>query len=159
MMKFPHSSPEFLRRISRRRRSAPNRVESIADYIEQCAALLTPEHLEELRAELPPLNDRFAAMTEPKFPHLPQQLKLLVDFLGDTAAGMFSAGSDASRRETAFAVSYTAKETDIIPDSVSEIGYADDSLIVRTVLSRHKDLFRDYCRFRRIRWSKITLAP
>ena len=156
-MKSPNSSPEFLRRISRRRRSAPNPVESIAEYIEQCAALLTSEHLEELQAELPPLNIRFATITAPKFPHLPQQLKLLVDFLGDAAAGKFSDGSDASRRETAFALRYTAKEIDIIPDFISEIGYADDSLIVRTVLRRHKDLFRDYCRFRGIRW--ITLAP
>jgi len=54
---------------------------------------------------------------------------------------------------------YTAKNTDIIPDHVPEIGYADDSLIVRTVLERHRDVFRDYCRFREIRWSKITLAP
>jgi Protein of unknown function (DUF1232) len=157
IMKSSNSSSEFLRRISRRRRSAPNRAESIAEYIEQCAALLTPEDLEELQAELTPLNVRFAAITAPKFPHLPQQVKLLVDFLGDTAAGGFSAGCDASRRETAFALRYTAKETDFIPDFLSEIGYADDSLIIRTVLRRHKDLFRDYCRFREIRW--ITLAP
>jgi uncharacterized membrane protein YkvA (DUF1232 family) len=52
-----------------------------------------------------------------------------------------------------------AKEADIIPDSVAEIGYADDSLIVRIVLSRHQDVFRDYCRFRKIRWSKISFAP
>jgi hypothetical protein len=42
---------------------------------------------------------------------------------------------------------------------IPEIGYADDSLIVRTVLNRHDDIFRDYCRFRKIRWSKISFAP
>jgi uncharacterized membrane protein YkvA (DUF1232 family) len=72
---------------------------------------------------------------------------------------VFPAGSDASRKETAFALRYAAKEIDIIPDFVPEIGYADDSLIVRTVLSRHQDVFRDYCRFRKIRCSKISLAP
>ena len=81
------------------------------------------------------------------------------DFFEDTADGVFPTGSDASRKETAFALRYAAKEIDIIPDSVPEIGYADDSLIVRTVLSRHQDIFRDYCQFRKIRWSKNSFAP
>ena len=102
---------------------------------------------------------RFTAIAVPQFSHLQQQLKLLADFFEDAADGVFPAGSDASRKETAFALGYTAKETDIIPDFIPEIGYADDSLIVRTVLSRHQDVFRDYCRFRKIRWSKISFAP
>jgi uncharacterized membrane protein YkvA (DUF1232 family) len=158
-MRSANCSLEFLRRISRRRRSAQHGVESISEYVTQGAALLTSEHLDALHAELPLLNVRFAAIVAPQFPHLQQQLKLLVDFLEDTADGVFPAGSDASRKETAFALRYTAKETDIIPDFVPEIGYADDSIIVRTVLSRHEDLFRDYCHFRKIRWSKISFAP
>ena len=158
-MRSTNSSLEFLRRISRRRRSAKNGVESIAEYVEQCSALLTPEQLDELRAKLPLLNLRFAAIAVPQFPHLRQQLKLLADFFEDTEDRVFPAWSDASRKETAFALAYTAKETDIIPDFIPEIGYADDSIIVRTVLSRHEDIFRDYCRFRKIRWSKISFAP
>jgi uncharacterized membrane protein YkvA (DUF1232 family) len=158
-MRSTDCSLEFLRRISRRRRSAKYGVETISEYFEQRAALLTPEQLDELRAELPLLKLRFAAIAVPQFPHLQQQLKLLADFFEDTEDGVFPAGSDASRKETAFALNYTAKETDIIPDFIPEIGYADDSIIVRTVLSRHEDIFRDYCRFRKIRWSKISFAP
>jgi uncharacterized membrane protein YkvA (DUF1232 family) len=158
-MRSTDCSLEFLRRISRRRRSAKYGVESISEYVEQRAALLAPEQLDELRVDLPLLNVRFAAIAVPQFPHLRQQLKLLADFFEDTADGVFPAGSDASRKETAFALGYTAKETDIIPDFVPEIGYADDSIIVRTVLSRHEDIFRDYCRFRKIRWSRISFAP
>ena len=156
-MRAADCSLEFLRRISKRRRSAQHGVESISEYVEYRAALLTPEHLDELRAELPLLNVQFAAITVP--PLLQQQLKLLTDFLEDTADCVFPVRSEASRKETAFALHYMAKEADIIPDSVPEIGYADDSLIVRTVLSRHQDIFRDYCHFRKIRWSKISLAP
>jgi uncharacterized membrane protein YkvA (DUF1232 family) len=159
MMRSANCSLEFLRRISRRRHSTRHGVGSISEYIEERAALFTPEHLDDLQAELPLLNLQFAAITVPQFPHLQQQLKLLTDFLEDTADGVFPAGSEASRKETAFALHYTAKEVDIIPDSVPEIGYADDSLIVRTVLSRHQDIFRDYCHFRKIRWSKISFAP
>jgi uncharacterized membrane protein YkvA (DUF1232 family) len=158
-MRSTYGSLEFLRRISRRRRSAQPGVESISDYVEQRASLLTPEHLDGVRGELPILNLRFTAISARQFPHLQQQLKLLTDFLEDTAAGVFADGSEASRKETAFALRYMVKEADIIPDSVPEIGYADDSLIVRTVLSRHQDVFRDYCRFRKIRWSKISVSP
>jgi len=158
-MRFDNGSLEFLRRISRRRASAQCGVGSISEYIEQCALLLTSEHLDEVREELPILNLQFAAISVRQFPHLQQQLKLLIDFLEDTAAGVFPAGSEASRKETAFALRYMVKEADIIPDSVPEIGYADDSLIVRTVLSRHEDVFRVYCRFRQTRWAQISLAP
>jgi len=55
-MRYSNCSLEFLRRISRRRRSAQRGVESISEYVEQRAALLTFEHLDELRADLPLLN-------------------------------------------------------------------------------------------------------
>jgi uncharacterized membrane protein YkvA (DUF1232 family) len=154
-MRSVNLSLEFLRRISRRRRSAPYGVDSISQYIERHAALLTPEHLVELRRDLALLKAQFAAVAAPQYPHLPQQLKLLVDFFEDTAEGVFPDGSEASRKEAAFALRYAAKEIDIIPDFVPEIGYADDSLFVRTVLSRHQDIFRDYCHFRKISWSRL----
>ena len=158
-MRSANLSLEFLRRISRRRLSAQDGVESISEYVEWRAAQLTPEHLAELRTDLPLLKVQFAVIAVPQFPHLQQQLKLLTDFFEDTADGVFPAGSDASRKETAFALRYAAQEIDIIPDFVPEIGYADDSLIARTVLSRHQDIFRDYCHLRKLRWSKISLAP
>lgn len=157
-MRSPHSSSlEFLRRVSRRRHSAHQGVESISEYVQERAALLTIERIDELRADLPSLVLRVAAVAAPQFPHLQKQFKLLADFLMDTEDGGFQ--SEALRMETAFALYYVAKEADIISDSVPEIGYADDSLILRTVLSRHQDIFRDYCQFRKIKWSEITLTP
>jgi uncharacterized protein DUF1232 len=155
-MKSANSSLQFLRRVSRRRRSAQQGVESISEYVERRAALFTPENLEELRADLPLLNSRFAAIAVPQFPHLSSQLRLLADFFADS---VFPVGSEASRKEAAFALRYAAKEIDIIPDSVPEIGYADDSLIVRTVLNRHLDVFNDYCLFRNIPGARIIGAP
>ena len=152
-------SLEFLRRISRPRHSTKSKVASISDYIEWQSALLTSEQLDKLRAELPLLNFRLPAMAAARFPRLPRQLKLLVSFFGHTFDQAFPAKSDASRKEAAFAIRYWMKESDIIPDFVPEIGYADDSLIVRTVLRRHQEVFRDYCLFRNISWPKIGVAP
>ena len=158
-MRFPDRSLEFLRRISHRR-SARHSIESIADYVEWRAAMLTSQQLDVLlRTELPLLIPRFAAIAVPQFQNLRQQLRLLAGFFEDAADGAFQACSEASRKETAFALRYTAAEVDIIPDSVPDIGYADDSVIVRTVLDRHQFLFREYCKFRKIRWSKTYLSP
>jgi uncharacterized membrane protein YkvA (DUF1232 family) len=158
-MKTAGSSLEFLRRISRRRRSAQQGVESISEYVERRAALLTPENLDELRADIPLLNSRFTAITLQQFPHLSSQLRMLADFFVDVADSVFPGGSEASRKEAAFALRYAAKEIDIIADSIPEIGYSDDSLIVSTVLNRHRDVFDDYCIFRQIPQTKIYGAP
>jgi uncharacterized membrane protein YkvA (DUF1232 family) len=156
---YEPSSLAFLRRISRPRRSAGDTIESIPEYVEHRAALLTSEFLDRFLRELPLLRIHFAGIVSPRFPHLAAQLKLLSELFEDSAHGFFLSVSLATRKETALALRYTANNTDIIADHVPEIGYADDSLIVRTVLKRHRDVFRDYCRLRKIRWSEITLAP
>lgn len=62
-MRPSNGSLEFLRRASRRRRLTQPGVESITEYIEYRAALLSSEHLDELRATLPLLNLQFAAIS------------------------------------------------------------------------------------------------
>ena len=107
LMKSVNRSLEFLRRVSRRRSSAQRSRTSISEYIEQGAALLTPEDLDCLQTDLPLLNRQLAAIEAPQFPHLQQQIKLLADFFQDTAAGgAFPAGSEASRKEAAFALGF-----------------------------------------------------
>lgn len=151
-------SRSFLRRVSRTRRSQLPQIESIPQYVERRAAMLTPECLDNLCAELPLLRLQFSAIKAPGFPNFPRQLELLAHFLEDTADGAFGPVCAAVRNETALALRYVAKEADIIPDSIPEIGYADDSLIVRTVLERHASVFREYCRFRKQPWSRSLLA-
>lgn len=155
---LPTILPAFLRHVARRRRAMPATMESIPDYVARRAALLTPEHLDALRAELPELRAGLTAIRAPGFPHLPAQLELLSAFLCDALDGT-SPSCEAARNETAFALHYFANEDDFIPDEVPEIGYADDSAVVRAVLTRHRDLFREYCRSRRLPWSRVTLAP
>jgi uncharacterized membrane protein YkvA (DUF1232 family) len=158
-MRSVNSSTEFLRRMSRQRPSAKKNAASIQEYVEESASSLTQEDLEKLRAKLPLLKVRFAGIEAPEFPHLRQQLDFLADFFEDTCDGFFPAASEELRKQSAFALIYAIKEADIIPDSIPEIGYADDSLIARIVLTQNQDVFRDYCRFRKIRWSKSFIIP
>jgi hypothetical protein len=91
-MRSANSSLEFLCRISRRRLSVQDGVESISEYVEWRAAQLTSGHLAELRTDLPLLKVRFAAIAVPQFPHLRHQLELLADFFEDTAGGVSMVG-------------------------------------------------------------------
>ena len=73
-MRSADCSLEFLRRISKRRRSAQYGVESISEYVERRAALLTPENLDELRADLPLLNLKTEVRAGKKASFCPKRL-------------------------------------------------------------------------------------
>jgi hypothetical protein len=98
---YPVSPLAFLRRASRIRRPAHGAMRSLPEYLDERAALLTPEHRRQLLGAFPLLRIQFAGLIAPGFPH---------------------------------------------------------SLLVRAVLRRHRKVFREYCRFRQIRWSTVTLA-
>ena len=147
------SHSAFPRPVSPGQDPARGNAEPIFEYLENRAALLRAIHLEDLLRELPLLRIQFAGMVSPRFPHLGPQLKLLSEFFEDSGNGAFAGVSPAVRREVALALRYAAKNTDV---GVKETGYADDSHIVRAVLRRHQDVFREYCAFRKISWPKIT---
>ena len=159
-MSFAYPVPPlaFLRRLSRAKNPARGALRSIPEYLEGRAALLTAAHLQELLRELPLLRLQFAGLAAPRFPHLPAQLKLLAAFFQDAAEARFLNAPSAAQRETALALRYVARNTDVLPDHAPDNRHADDSLLVRTVLRRHRKTFRDYCRFRRLRWPAVTLA-
>ena len=160
LMSFAYPAPPlaFLRRRARAKSPAHGALRSLPDYLEGRAALLRPEHLQELARELPLLRLQFAGIDAPRFPHLPAQLKLLADLFQDSVDARFLDAPPAAQRETALALRYVAHNTDAFPDHAPGDRHADDSLLVRTVLRRHRKAFRNYCRFRKIRWSTVTLA-
>jgi len=110
-------------------------------------------------AELPVIRALAVAIEPPRCPHLRRQLTFLVDFLLDTLCRKPGSTPQAVLKESAFALRYVLREADIIPDLIPDFGYSDDSLVVRAVLRRHRDLFREHCKLRGLRWSEITLSP
>ena len=151
------SHSAFPRPVSSQLDSARGYAEPIFEYLENRAALLRAIHLEELLRELPLLRIQFAGLVSPRFPLLGPQLKLLSEFFEDSANGVFAGVSSTVRREVALTLRYVAKNTDAV--GVRETGHADDSHIVRAVLRRHQEVFREYCAFRKMSWSKIAGTP
>jgi hypothetical protein len=47
----------------------------------------------------------------------------------------------------------------IIPDSILELGRADDSSVVRTVLIQNEKAFAAYAGTQGVNWQKITSQP
>jgi uncharacterized membrane protein YkvA (DUF1232 family) len=60
-----------------------------------------------------------------------------------------------ARNEIIFALLYAAAEADLIPDVTPEIGYSDDAAVAELVLSRHSDVFEEYCTASHLDWTAL----
>jgi len=127
----PDSLPEALQNHLSTNSSAD--VPSLAQYVDQGTALVTPEAIAALRGLHAPLLAKIAAVADSAV--LRQRLELLTSYFMATS----DAPTDATtQREVAFALLYFLKGFDRIPDSVPEVGLLDDAMIVQTVLQRHE---------------------
>ena len=108
-------------------------VPSLAQYVLEGAALVTPEVTEKLRGMHAPLQAKIAAVEDSVV--LRQRLELLTSYFMATS----ETPSDATtQHEVAFALLYFLKGIDRIPDSVPEVGLLDDAMVVQAVLQRHE---------------------
>ena len=65
----------------------------------------------------------------------------------------------AAIAQAVFALLYAHKKMGIIPDSILELGRADDSSVVRAVLIQNEKSFAIYAGTQGINWQKITSQP
>jgi uncharacterized membrane protein YkvA (DUF1232 family) len=65
----------------------------------------------------------------------------------------------AALSQAVFALVYAHKKVGIIPDSILNLGRADDSSIVRAVLIQNEKVFAIYAAAQNQSWSAITSAP
>ena len=87
------------------------------------------------------------------------QLEFLADAVEDTAEGIYKDLPYFAVAEAVFALLYAHKKVGIIPDSVLNLGRADDSSIVRAVLIQNEKAFAIYAAAQHLDWSKVTSAP
>jgi uncharacterized membrane protein YkvA (DUF1232 family) len=134
-------------------------VPEIANFVNRGAASITPAMAESVFKLLPQWKLEFTQIYAPLFPHLVDQLEFLADAVEDTMEGAYKDLPYAALSQAVFALVYAHKKVGIIPDSILNLGRADDSSIVRAVLIQNEKVFAIYAAAQNQSWSAITSAP
>lgn len=131
----------------------------IAAFAQRGASRVTPKIMNNLLHRLPMLKAEFTQIHAPKFPHLVEQLEFLADVVEDFAEGAYKDIPYAAAAAAAFAIIYTHRLLDIIPDFVAKVSFEDDSAVVRAVLILFEKDFEKYAHAQQLNWKKVTVDP
>src|SRR6476659_8518466 len=111
----------------------------LKEFIADGARRITPAHLDKLVRWLPEIRLAVTQVTE--FPNLPDQVEFLAEIVEDFHAGLNRSVPFTAIAESAFALFYLRKVTDIIPDSIPRAGLTDDAAIIAAVFENYKKPF------------------
>jgi uncharacterized membrane protein YkvA (DUF1232 family) len=125
------------------------------EFIEANAAKITPRVLAALVSELPDLRDKFPEVNAPGFPKVHRQLWFLAEVVEAFALEREQDFPFRAAIEAAFALLYFARDIDLIPDFLSEIGYTDDAAVVATVMLRNADAYAAYAAAASLDWDEF----
>lgn len=131
-------------------------MSEIVEFVHHNAARVSPKILQGIHAKLPQLKLEFAEIHAPKYPHLVDQLEFLADVIEDYAEDADGDIPYFVLAEACFALAYAHKQDDLIPSHVPDVGYADDSSVVRTVLIENEKVLSEYAKRHGLDWDEIT---
>jgi len=131
----------------------------IAAFAQRGASRVTPKIMHNLLHRLPMLKAEFTQIHAPKFPHLVEQLEFLADVVEDFAEGAYKDIPYSAAAAAAFAIIYTHRLLDIIPDFIAKVSFEDDSAVVRAVLIMFEKDFEKYAHAQHLNWKKVTVDP
>jgi len=134
-------------------------MSEFVDYVNHGASLITPRVVEQVLRLLPLWKVEFTQISAPKFPHLVDQLEFLANAVEDVAEGAYKDLPYVAFAQALFALTYTHKKIDVIPDFILNSGRADDSSVVRAVLIQNEKAFAQYATAQGLNWAKITSDP
>jgi uncharacterized membrane protein YkvA (DUF1232 family) len=134
-------------------------MSEIAAFLNRGAASITPAVVDKLLRHLPQWKLEFTQIHEPLFPHLADQLEFLANAVEDMAEGAYKDLPYLAFAQAVFALVYSHKKVGIIPDSILNLGRADDSSVVRAVLIQNEKAFAIYAASQNEEWSRITSQP
>jgi uncharacterized membrane protein YkvA (DUF1232 family) len=134
-------------------------MSELAKFVYNGAAQITPRVLNAVHKQLPLLKVEFANINAPSFPHLVDQLEFLANVVEDFADGEAEDLPYATLASAVFALLYAHRKLDLIPDFIPNFGRADDSAVVRFVLTEHQQVLSVHAQRLGVKWSSITLNP
>ena len=134
-------------------------MSEIAKFVNHGSASITPAVAQKVLRQLPQWKLEFTQINAPKFPHLVDQLEFLADAVEDAMEGAYKDLPYVAFAQSVFALIYAHKKMGIIPESILELGRADDSSVVRAVLIQNEKAFAIYAGSLGINWQKITSQP
>jgi len=113
---------------------------SIDEYIENQARSMKADELRELRRFLPALAEKKNAALAQKREKLVRGIDMLSDLLPSAAVERANDPLPQHLAELGVAARYVLKGIDIIPDTLPELGLADDEWIVSRIMQRNPQL-------------------
>jgi uncharacterized membrane protein YkvA (DUF1232 family) len=131
----------------------------IVKFVNSGAISITPAIAEKVLRQLPQWKLEFTQIQAPQFPHLVDQLEFLANAVEDAVEGAYKDLPYFAIAQAVFAMIYAHKKLGIIPDSILNLGYADDSSVVRAVLIQNEKAFAIYAGVQGVDWQKITSQP
>ena len=131
----------------------------IAKFVNSAAANVTPAIAEKVLRQLPQWKLEFTQINAPRFPHLVDQLEFLADAVEDSVEGAYKELPYTAVAQSVFALLYAHKKMGLIPESILDLGRADDSSVVRAVLIQNEKAFAIYAGTQGVDWRKITNQP
>src|SRR5450631_596705 len=134
-------------------------MSEIAKFVNHGSASITPAVAQKVLRQLPQWKLEFTQINAPKFPHLVNQLEFLADAVEDAVEGAYKELPYAAVAQAVFALLYAHKKMGLIPESVLDMGRADDSSVVRAVLIQNEKAFAIYAGTQGADWRKITNRP
>ncbi len=132
-----------------------------ADFIElitRGAARLTPDDVQRLVSDLPELRERFGRVSEAGHPEAEQQFHFLSQVVELVWTEQYRVMPYGAALEAAFAVSYFAREGDLIPDTLGAIGLIDDIAVAQTVLLRNSAAFQALGAANKLAWPATSFT-
>lgn len=131
----------------------------IVAFVNRGASAITPATVEKIVRQLPHWKLEFSQIQAPNYPHLVDQLEFLSNAVEDAADGTFKELPYYAIAQAAYALVYSHRKLDIIPDGIHGLGKADDSSVVRAVLIQNEKAFARYAASQDIDLATVTSKP
>lgn len=113
---------------------------SIPKFISHGASALTAAEIEHFPRHAPRLRAKLRRLHKAGYHTLHDEAAALLDYALAACQGRCPAFKPRAMFDAIFALLYLLKGVDAIPDSVPDIGYEDDRIIIHHVWKTHRDV-------------------